>query len=250
MSRSRAVYSFVMSLSLLLPCTLFAQANASMPPQPGDQVIIPARTEIPLELTSGLSSRTAYAGESVYCRTVYPITVNNQIVIPVGSYVEGVITQVKRPGRIHGKAQIGIRFGSITLPSGVTKPMFATLSGYAGNGREGFKRDESKIEGEGTKGKDAETVAVTGAEGAGIGSIASISSGHSGAGAAVGGASGALGGLIYVLATRGREIVLRPGTDLQLELSRPLAYYRYQVDPPAHESPTGPAFPKRYPGPA
>lgn len=249
MNRSIAVYSFVISL-LVLPCALFAQARASKTPQPGDEVVVPTRTEIPLELSSGLSSRTAYEGEAVYCQTVYPITVNNQIVIPVGSYVKGVITQVKRPGHIHGKAQIGIRFDSITLPSGVTKPMFATLSGYAGNGKEGFKRDESKIEGQGTKGKDAETVAITGAEGAGIGSVAGISGGHSGAGAVVGGASGALGGLIYVLATRGKEIVLPAGTDLQLELSRPLVFYRYQVNPPPNESPSGPAFPRRDPGPA
>ncbi|MGH9327838.1 MAG: hypothetical protein ACRD2B_14310, partial [Terriglobia bacterium] len=232
MSRKIALYSFAISIFMSVPWTSFAQARASKTPRPGDEIVVPSHTEIPLELTSGLSSRTAYVGEAVYCRTVYPITVNNRIVIPVGSYVKGTVTQVKRPGRIRGKAKMGLRFDSVTLPSGLTKPIYAILSGYAGNGREGFKRDESKIEGEGTKGRDVETVAASGGEGAGIGSIAGISGGHSGAGAAIGGATGALGGLIYVLATRGREIALPPGTDLQLELSRPLVYYRYQVEPP------------------
>lgn len=237
----------------IVPGAVAAQSQAApskpKPPQPGDEIIVPASTQIPLELRSGISSRTAYAGEPVYCRTLFPITVGNRIVIPVGAYVKGTITEVHRPGRIHGKARLGLRFDSLVLPSGVTKPIAATLAGFAGNGKEGFKRQESKIEGQGTKGKDAETVIVSGAEGAGIGSIAGISGGHSGAGAAVGGATGAVGSLIYVLASRGKEIVLRPGTDLQLELSRPLVFYRYQLDPLPDESP-GPAFPKRDPGPA
>ncbi|MGH9357857.1 MAG: hypothetical protein ACRD1O_01620 [Terriglobia bacterium] len=244
-------------MALLLSCGLaWAQLFATAPatarkaPQPGDEIVIPAGTQIPIELTSSVSSRTAYAGQPVYGRTTYPVTVSNRIVIPVGAYVQGTVTQVVRPGRIRGKAQLGFRFESITLPSGVTKSFNAILAGFAGNGKEGFKRSESKVEGEGTKGKDAGTVAVSGAEGAGIGSIAGISGGHSGAGAAVGAAGGALGGLIWVLATRGKEIVLRRGTDFQLELNRPLIFYRYQLEDPSHSEPSGPAFQKPDPGPA
>ena len=255
MHRNRISFPALCSLSLVaLSGALFAQSQApaakkARQPQPGDEIVVPANTQIPLELSSSISSRTAYVGEPVYCRTVYPITVHDRIVIPVGSYVKGTITRVVRPGRIHGKAQLGIRFDSLTLPGGVTKSLYGMLAGFAGNGKEGFKRDESKIEGEGSKGKDAGTVAISGAEGAGIGSIAGISGGHSGAGAAVGGATGALGGLIYVLATRGKEIVLPPGTDFQLELVRPLVFYRYQLDP-LSDGPSGPAFPKPDPGPA
>ncbi|MGH9354798.1 MAG: hypothetical protein ACRD10_01555, partial [Terriglobia bacterium] len=80
------------------------------------------------------------------------------------------------------------------------------------------------------------------------GSVAGISGWHSGVGAVAGAAGGGLGGLIYVLATRGKEIVLPPGTDFQLELSRPVVFYRYQVGP--HSEPSGPAFQKPDPGPA
>lgn len=242
----------------LLPGVLFSQAAASRAaqsapastPKPGDQLVVPTRTQIPVELTSAISSRTAYVGEPIYCQTLFPITVNNVIVIPVGAYVKGEVTQVVRPGHIHGKAQLGLRFDSVTLPGGFTKPFTGTLAGFAGNGKQSFKRSESKIQGEGTKAKDAETVAITGAEGAGIGGLAGISGRHSGAGAAIGGAGGAMGGLIYVLASRGKEIVLPSGTDLQLQLTRPLVFYRYQVEPPPTVGPTGPAFPKREPGPA
>lgn len=215
--------------------------------EPGDEIVVPLNTNIPVELQSAISSRTAYVGQPIYCRTVYPVTVKDQMVIPVGSFIKGTIMQAVRPGRIRGKAQLGLRFDSLTLPAGVTKSFSGVLAGFAGNGKQGFKRQEGKIIGEGTKGRDAETVLVSGAEGAGIGSVAGISSGHSGAGAAVGGIGGALGGLVYVLATRGKEIVLPAGTDLQLQTTRPITFYRYQIQPVP--DPNGPAFPKRDPGP-
>ncbi|MGH9453204.1 MAG: hypothetical protein ACRD2O_04450 [Terriglobia bacterium] len=223
-----------------------AASEARAQATPG--LVVPADTRIPLELVSGLSSRTAYVGQEVYCRTVYPISVNNRTLIPVDSYIKGKITQVKRPGHVKGKAQLGLRFDSITLPNGVTHSLSATLSGYAGNGKEGFNKTESKITGEGTKGKDAEAIGVTAAEGASIGAISTISAGRSGVGAATGGAAGGLGGLIYVLATRGKEIVLPRGTSLELELVRPLSFYPDEVERPGRY-PSGPAFPKRDPGP-
>ncbi|MGH9405322.1 MAG: hypothetical protein ACRD3D_05720 [Terriglobia bacterium] len=229
------------------PAQRVAAPSTAKPAEPGDEFVVPVNTQIPLQLQSGLSTRTAYAGMPVFCQTVYPITVGDRIVIPAGSWIRGTVTQVVRPGRVRGKAMLGIRFDSLTLPGGVTKSISGVLGAFAGNGKQGFNRDEGKIIGEGTKGKDAEKVLISGAEGASIGSIAGISGGHSGAGAATGGAAGALGGLIWVLATRGKEIVLPRGTNLQLQTVRPITFYRYQVEP--LPDPQGPAFPKRDPGP-
>jgi type IV secretion system protein VirB10 len=209
---------------------------------------VPVDTTIPLELRATLNSRTAYAGEAVYCDTIYPVVVKNRVVIPVGSYVKGRVTQVTRPGHVKGKAQLGLRFDEITLPSGVTKPLRATLSGFGGSGNEGFKPKEGKIQGEGSKGKDAEVIAISAGEGAGIGSVAGISSGHSGAGAAIGGAAGAVGGLVYVLATRGKEVVLPQGTSLELQLAAPLSYYSDEIGSTSTGS-GGPALGRRDPGP-
>lgn len=212
------------------------------------QVVVPVNTTIPLELRNTLTSRTAYVGQAIYCTTIYPITVNNRIVIPVGTYVKGRITQVTRPGHVKGKAQIGLRFEEMTLPSGVTKPLRATLSGFGGSGQEGFSPKEGKIQGESSRGKDVQTVAVTAAEGAGIGSVAGISGDHSGAGAGIGGATGALGGLVYVLATRGKELVLAQGTSLELELAAPLTFYFDEIGSSAAD-PSSPALGRRDPGP-
>lgn len=211
-------------------------------------IVVPTRTTIPLELRASLSSRTARVGQRIYCDTVYPIVVNNRVIIPAGSYVKGTITQVVRPGRVKGKAQMGLRFDSITLPSGITHGISATLSGFAGNGKEGFSKTESKVEGEGSKGKDAATVAISGAEAATIGAIAGSAGGHAATAASVGGAMGALGGLVYVLATRGKDIVLPAGTNLELELLRPLSFYPDEINTPTN-MPAGPAFQPRDPGP-
>ena len=151
---------------------------------------------------------------------------------------------MKQPGRIKGKAELGIRFDSITFPDGLTRPLRATLSGFAGNGKEGFRRDESKVEGASSKGQDVGTVAVTGAEGATIGAIAQ----RGAKGAGVGGASGALGGLIWVLATRGKDVVLPSGTNLELQLTAPLDLSESEASIPS-SSPNGPAIPRRDPGP-
>ncbi len=225
-------------------------AAASTPSAPADsgKVIVPANTTIPLELHNTINTRTAQPGQTIYCTTIYPVVVKNRIVIPVGTYVKGKLTEVKRPGRVKGKAELAVAFDEITLPNGVTKSLRnASLSGYGGSGNEGFNSKEGKIQGEGTKAKDAEAVAISGAEGAGVGSVAGISSHHTGLGAGVGGATGALGGLVYVLASRGKDVVLPAGTNLEVSLAVPLAYDEDDLAPSSDSS--GPDLGRRDPGP-
>lgn len=226
--------------------------NATPPPsnqaRPIDsKVVLPASTTIPLELKNTVNSRTAFVGETIYCQTIYPVTVGDRIVVPVGSYVKGSVTQVVRPGRIKGKAQLGIRFDSLTLPNGTTRSLRATLSGFGGTGNEGFDRSESKIKGQSTKGQDAGRVAQTTVAGAEIGTITGAVSGNLGKGLAIGGAAGAAGGLIAVLVGRGKEIVLPSGTNLELQLTVPLSFDPDELDP-ASRYRHGPAIPPRDPG--
>jgi hypothetical protein len=228
----------------LVRSTPAAVADAST----AGEIVVPANTAIPLELRSQITSRTAYVGEAIYCDTIYPITVNNRIILPVRTYVKGEITQVTRPGKVKGKAELGLRFDEITLPNGVTKPLRATLSGFAGNGKEGFSAKEGRIEGESTKGQDAKTIAIPAATGASIGAIASESSHRTGLGAGIGGAAGAAGGVAAVLLTRGKEVVLPRGTSLELQLSAPLSFYKDEIESPAN-SLEGPDLGRRDPGP-
>jgi hypothetical protein len=193
--------------------------------------VVPSGTRIPLELRNTINSRTAYVGESVYCETIYPIAVDNRIIIPVGSYVRGEITQVVRPGRFRGKAQLGLRFDSITLPGGATQSLRATLSGFGSRSDEGFNPQEGKVEGGSSKGKDAGRVARATISGAEIGTLAGLGAHHSLEGLGIGSLAGAGAGAVWVMATRGKEIVLPHGTDLELELGAPLSFAPTDINP-------------------
>jgi len=230
-----------------------AQVQSPTPPAaPAKPVfssfVVAKDTTIPIELRNSINSRTAYAGQAIYCDTIYPITVNNRIIVPVGSYIKGEVTKVVRPGHGHGKAQIGLRFLEITLPNGTTRSLRATLSGFGGNGKEGFNRREGKVEGQSPAGEDAGKIAETTITGAEIGTIAGVGDHEVGKGLGIGSAVGAAGGAIWVLASRGKEIVLPQGTSLELQLSAPLDFYEDEVETPRN-SPGGPALPPRDPGP-
>jgi hypothetical protein len=233
-------------LVLFLSAPLYGAQQPSHPPETANapdvgtqptssSIVIPEDTTIPLKLENTISSRTAYVGQAIYCETIYPITVDNRIVIPVGSYVKGKVVQVVRPGRVKGEAQLGIRFDSITLPSGVTHALRATLSGFGGTGEEEFDRSESKIKGQDSKGQDAGRIAQTTIAGAQIGTITGATTGHLGRGLGIGSAAGAAGGLIWMLASRGKDILLPAGTSLELQLSVPLTFDQDDVDPPAEK---------------
>jgi hypothetical protein len=233
-SSNHAAQSYIKFLVLgflfAIPCQLLGAQNqpvlatGASQQQIGTGVTVPSDTKIPLTLQNALSSKTAYVGQSIYCRTIFPITVDDRIVIPVGSYVEGTVTQVIHPGRIKGKAKLGLRFDSITLPSGTTRPLRATLSAFGGNGQEGFNRKEAKINGGSSKDRDAGRIARTTVIGAEIGSLAGIGHGRTLRGLGIGSAAGAAGGVIWVLATRGRQIYLPCGTSLELQLAAPLTF--------------------------
>jgi len=178
-------------------------------------LVVPAGTTIPIALVNSISTKSAKDGDGVYARTTFPITINNQIAIPEGTHIKGRITDVARPGKVKGKAELTIAFQQLILPSGMTLPLYATLGSVGGVGT---KKGETTIEGESSKGQDAGTVATTSANGAILGGLGARSI----KGAGIGGAAGAAVGTAIVLLTRGKDVVLGPGTTLEIVLDRPI----------------------------
>ena len=171
-------------------------------------------TVIPVELLNRLSTKNLKEGDNVYARTIFPITVDNQIVIPVGTNVQGKIKEAVRPGKVKGKASLTLSFQVMILPSGLTLPIYGSLGGSD----EGYREGENTIKGESTKGKDAGDIAKAGAVG-GIGGA--IWRGKKGA--AVGGGAGAGVALAGVLLSRGEDLTLPKGTELEVILDEELA---------------------------
>jgi type IV secretion system protein VirB10 len=204
-----AIGAVIVALLLQGPANLQVSENAKVP-APN---IVPKGTVIPIELLTRISTKTVKEGDGVYGKTVFPVTLNNAIVIPVGSSVRGKITEVQRPGKVKGKAGLALSFQTLILPTGSTIPLYASLAGSSDAKTDG----EGKLEGDSSKGADAATVGKVASVPAGIGGV---TAGRKGAG--IGAAGGAAAGLATVLLTRGKDLVLDRGTTLEIVLDQPL----------------------------
>ena len=175
-----------------------------------EKITVPAGTKLAVVLENGISTRSAKAGDSVYFQTAFPVTQDNQIVIPVGSYLRGEIIDSKRPGRVKGKGEFRLRLNTLILPNGYTVNLNAAPRSADTGGKETMD-PEGKISGGSNKGGDVKTVATTTATGAGIGAIAA-----GGKGAGIGAGAGAIAGLAAILLTRGPEAELPRGSTLDI----------------------------------
>ncbi len=192
--------------------------------------LVETGTHIPLSLMNSVSTKNSVPGDRVYLETVFPILVDSRIVIPPGSYVEGTITDVQRPGKVKGRGEFHVRFDLLILPNGTTRDFRARVSGIDGRANEELDRKEGSIKSEGNKGGDARTIGETTAAGASIGALAGSVSGAAGMGAGIGAAAGATAGLIGVLFTRGPEAVLAKGTSLEMVLDRQVTFDESELD--------------------
>ncbi|HXM96734.1 MAG TPA: hypothetical protein VOA64_21145 [Candidatus Dormibacteraeota bacterium] len=209
------------------------QATASQPVAPAapaasriastEKITVPAGTRIAVVLDNGISTNSAKTGDSVYFHTSFPITQNNHIVIPVGSYLRGEILESKRPGRIKGRGEFRLRLNTLIFPNGYTVNLIAAPRS-ADSGGEETTDSEGKVTGPGGKGKDIGTAATTTATGAGIGAIAGGAKG-AGIGAGVGG----LAGLAAILLTRGPDAHLPRGSTLDIVLEHSIALEGSQI---------------------
>jgi len=207
----------VMLLSVVAVAQQAPEPPASQEASPAT-ITVPAGTEIPLRLAQGISTRNAKPGDPVYAETAFPITQNDRVVIPAGTYVQGRISEVRRPGRIKGRAEFLMHFTTLIFRSGYTVMLPGSVEGMPGAEKQTVKDKEGAIRQDSTKGKDAGTVAKTAGAGATVGAIADR--GWKGAG--IGGAAGAGVGLAAVLLTRGPDVFLPTGTSVQMVLQRDL----------------------------
>lgn len=219
-------------------------------------LIVPTGTRVLLTLINGVSTKHSVEGDRIYLQTSYPILVDNRIVIPPGSYVEGTLTEVKRPGRQKDRrGQIYLRFDSLTLPNGVTRDFRARIGGLDADANAELDRSEGKVKAASNKSGEARTVGETAAAGASVGAIAGAASGHPLTGLGIGSAAGAAAGLMAVLLTRGPDAVLARGTSMEMVLDRPMTFEEGELDfsraaPPVPVAPAAPdqkQQPRRWP---
>ncbi len=227
-TESTLVYNRAGSAAPEVPVTRTLIPAPPSPPEP-TEFIVEQGTRILLRLTNSVNTKRTAPGDRVYLETAVPVFVDGRLLIPRGSYVTGTVTESKQAGRVKRKAALNLRFDSLTLPNGVSRDFRSRAA--SADARGNLDRSEGRIEGEGNKSGDAKTVGQTTAAGAGIGTIAGAATGHYGLGAGIGAAAGAAAGLAGVLSSRGPEVVLPPGTTMELVLGRDLRFTSEDLRP-------------------
>ena len=194
-------------------------APLATPPDP-NAVTIPAGTKIPLSLAQAISTKNAREGDAVYATTAFPFVMDNRMIIPAGSYVQGKISRVERAGHGHGRAEILMHFTSIIYPSGYTVMLGGSVENTPGADNKGVKDSEGTIQQDKETGKKIEEAAKNGTYGTIGGATAGGLATGGLNGARVGAGVGAAAGIAWALLKRGADVKLDVGTSIEMEIQR------------------------------
>jgi hypothetical protein len=165
---------------------------------PGATVEIPAGTEMDVRLTGRLNSGIAKVEDRFEATTLVDFNVGGRTVVPAGSVMRGVVTDVEPATRTNRTARMTLSFDQLTV-NGRSYPIRGTVT--------------QAIEGEGLKGETGRI-----GTGAGVGAII---------GGILGGFRGALAGILIgaggtIAATEGKEVELPQGSVLRVRIDSPV----------------------------
>src|SRR5260221_3756184 len=159
---------------------------------------VPAGQEIDVRLERQLSSDTAQVEDRFAATTMVDLYQGNDLLIPAGSTLRGVISSVNKATRTDRKGSLTVAFDQISI-RGRSYPIHGIVT--------------QALESEGIKGEAAKIGA-----GAGVGAIIV---------GILGGAKGALLGILIggggtIAATEGKDVVLPAGSVLRVRFDEPL----------------------------
>jgi hypothetical protein len=168
------------------------------PDRAQDRADVPVGTEFDVRLSRALSSATAQVEDRFEATTAVDLREGNRVIVPAGSVMRGIVSSVKRPGRVDRTGALTVAFDRITVGTR-SYPIRATVTDAIQS--EGIKGDAGKI-----------------GAGAGVGAIL---------GAILGGGKGALAGILIggggtIAATEGKDVELVPGTILRVRMDTAL----------------------------
>src|SRR5262249_12653612 len=168
--------------------------DAPRPNAPARRGEVPSGTDLDVRLERELSSGTAQVEDRFSATTVVDLYQGNDVIVPAGSTLRGVVSSVNKATRTDRKGSLTVAFDQITV-RGRAYPIHATV--------------QQALESEGIKGEAGKIGA-----GAGVGAII---------GGILGGAKGALLGVLIggggtIAATEGKDVELAAGNPLLLPL--------------------------------
>ena len=229
--------------------------NAATPPEPDGEAppatppkrtyTVPSGTKVLLTLRSAINTKSAKPGDGVYLASAFPVVVGNRVMIPAGVYVQGVVDSVQRAGHVKGRAQLDMHFTSIIFPNGSVVEVPGLVDNLPGAHKQQVKDDgEGTIQQDGDKtrnmGKVAEVSVPTGGT---VGSVAGLGSGHPLAGGIGGIGAGLAAAGLVALFTRGADVNIEQGTQVEMVLQRPLILEDANLSPSVADGGVPPLVP-------
>jgi hypothetical protein len=179
-------------------------------------------TQIHLKLLSDVSTSSARNGDPFLAVTTEPVMIGEQLVLPAGTRIRGIVTSISRARRFaifRGEAYMNVSFRSIEIDSRLIPVQMSILdiSRPAEDGEGRRRKDVQVSEGQMLQEKhDIKGDIVAGTIGTGgstlIGKIAS----HAAAGFGI----GLAGSAIYVVQRKGREVTLPADTGMLVRIDK------------------------------
>lgn len=195
------------------------------PPSPaGPVAIVPAGTKLPIQLRQPVSTKNAAAGDPIYAQTAFPVVAGGVMLIPAGTWVQGVVDRVKRAGRIKGTAELEFHLTTLIYANGYTVDLKAALDQVPGSESNAVK-EPGIVKQDAQKEKDVGQVITTASQTGMIGTIAGVAT-RSGTGVRTGGISGLAVGTLVGILKRGDDVRFDTGASLEISLSAPIAVER------------------------
>jgi hypothetical protein len=180
-----------------------------------DGYSLPIGTVIRMKLETPISSATSQRGDHFGGRVIEAVKMNGRTVIPVGAAVEGDVTRTEEKRRIKGTSMIDLLPRVITMPDGQRYNIIGNVVDTS-NSSDVNVTEEGQIRANGHDRNDLIETGIGTAVGAGVGAAIGGGKGFL-IGAAVGG-----GATVVHWLTKTKSADLPAGTELFMQLSRPM----------------------------
>ena len=176
---------------------------------------LPAGTAVRIKLENTLATFSSKQGDTFSGRVTEAVTLAGKTVIPIGATVQGTVGRVAEPRRVQGRPSIALYPHTVILPDGARYNLNATVVDTSlRNGTD--VNEEGEFKGRARDRGDNVELAAGAAGGGVLGALAG-----GGKGFLVGAAIGAGATTIHWL-TKHHSAILPAGTELVMELSRPM----------------------------
>ena len=86
--------------------------------------MLPPGTKLPLGLLRPLRVKP---GRDVYLQVTFPVTVGSEMIIPPGTYIQGVVEKIISKDRRHNRLEFEIRSATMIFLNGYTVPITGTV---------------------------------------------------------------------------------------------------------------------------